>query len=109
MLRRVARSISRSFLRKDDFIARYGGEEFAIVLRDIPGATAMGLADRALHSIRGLAIEFEGSEPVEVTASIGVAELIRGEDSAAWIERADRALYAAKQDGRVRMHNEPLD
>ena len=57
VLKHVAASLARSFLRRDDFVARYGGEEFAVLLRGGDPATAENLSERALTAIRELEIE----------------------------------------------------
>ena len=110
VLRQVADALTRCFMRKDDFVARYGGEEFAIVLRDIDLPTARDVAERGMMTVRNLEILYEGlEEPIRVTASMGIARLRSGETSTSWIERADRALYQAKDGGRDRIEVDPVD
>lgn len=110
VLRETAKVLNRCYKRKDDFVARYGGEEFAIVLRDLNVATARTVAGRGMDAIRFLEIQREGlPEPIRITASMGIARLRSGETAAAWIERADRALYQAKNGGRDRVEVDPID
>ncbi|MBK7949348.1 MAG: GGDEF domain-containing protein [Deltaproteobacteria bacterium] len=110
VLRETASTLTRCFKRKDDFLARYGGEEFAVVLRDLNIATAKTVAERAMGTIRLLEIGREGlPEPIRITVSMGIARLRPGETAAAWIERADRALYQAKNGGRDRIEVDPID
>jgi diguanylate cyclase len=99
----LANSLVRTFPRKSDCVARFGGEEFAIVLRDCPMEDAQRLAERARAAASRLEIDAGGGEIVKLTVSIGVAELGRDELARAWLERADRALYQAKHDGRDRV------
>lgn len=101
VLCRVADCIIRSFPRSNDFVARYGGEEFAILLRDVDDKTAAILADRVLDRIRQLAIPVE-HKAISVTASIGHARLDPNETARAFFQRADKALYQAKDGGRDR-------
>ena len=97
-------------MRKDDFLARYGGEEFVVVLRELPISVAGPLAERAMTSIRNAEIELPGlDEPLRITVSMGLARLRTGEDASSWVERADRALYAAKDAGRDRLSIDPGD
>lgn len=110
VLREVADALTRCFMRKDDFVARYGGEEFAIVLRDIAIPIATDVAERGMTTLRNLEIRYgEIEEPIRITASIGVARLRVGETASSWIERADRALYQAKNGGRDRIEIDPID
>ena len=110
VLRETAETLTRCFKRKDDFIARYGGEEFAIVLRDLDIKTAKTVAERGMGAIRILEIHRDGlPEPLRITVSMGIARLRSGETAAAWIERADRALYQAKNGGRDRIEVDPID
>ena len=110
VLRETAMALNRCFKRKDDFVARYGGEEFAVVLRDLNIATAKIVAERGMNTIRFLEIQREGlPEPIRITASMGIARLRSGETASAWIERADRALYQAKNGGRDRIEVDPID
>ncbi|MEH3140675.1 MAG: diguanylate cyclase [Mycobacterium kyogaense] len=86
--------------------ARYGGEEFAVVLSgcDDPAGFAKGV----VTAIRSLSIPHAGAATGTVTISVGVATLrpwrqtVLDADLAIWdlLERADKALYAAKSDGR---------
>lgn len=99
VLRQVADCVSRTFLRKSDFVARYGGDEIAVVLRETSVKDATVLGERLLRSLRGLGIEREGVA-VPAGASIGVARLDPKDTPATWLERADNALYRAKQSGR---------
>ncbi len=109
-LKQVAATLSRCFMRRDDFVARYGGEEFAIVLRDIDLPTAADVAERGMTAIRNLEVLFgEMEEPIRLTASMGVARLRKGETATSWVERADRALYQAKDAGRDRIELDPID
>jgi len=101
VLRKVADSVMRTFLRKNDFVARYGGDELAVVLRETAVADTLHLAERLMKSVRGIEIEREGTR-INITTSIGVARLAPGHDIAGWIAAADKALYKAKQDGRDR-------
>jgi len=55
-----------------------------------------------------LASRRSGERLSAVTISLGLAELLRGEDVAAMLERADKALYRAKQEGRDRACWEPM-
>lgn len=110
VLRSTARTLAHCFKRKEDFVARYGGEEFAVVLRDLPIATARTVAERGMGAIRLLEVAREGlQEPIRITASMGIARLRPGETALAWVERADRALYQAKHAGRDRIELDPID
>lgn len=110
VLREVADTLTRSFMRQDDFVARYGGEEFAVVLRDIDLPTALDVVERGMATIRYQEIlHGDSDEPIRITASMGIAHLRRGETAAAWIDRADRALYQAKDAGRDRIAVDPVD
>lgn len=96
-------------LRHHDMVARYGGEEFAVLL---PNTTADGAA-AALAKVRARAAEarcdFEGRSLPLPTFSAGLTFYIAGETPATVIERADRALYRAKNAGRDRLEFEVGD
>ena len=97
----VARSCQRA-LRAGDVLARLGGEEFAVLMPRATEADAMEIAERLRHSIAQGAVS-SGELTVTITASLGVAQLAAGEDFAAFYNKADKALYAAKQRGRNRV------
>ena len=102
VLRNVADSLVRCFPRRTDVVARYGGEEFAILLTDTELKDGRMLADRLLRAVRSLSVGL-GAGAVPVTVSVGLAQLGPGEDAAALLARADKALYAAKNTGRNRL------
>lgn len=102
VLKHLADVLTRSFLRRQDFVARYGGEEFAVVAVETPTSTLQAMATRLLQSVRSMDVS-ETDPAIEVTVSLGVARLVPGERPAAWLERADQALYQAKHGGRDRM------
>ncbi|WP_136067242.1 GGDEF domain-containing protein [Modicisalibacter radicis] len=87
-------------LRGEDLVARLGGEELAILLPCTPIDAAMQLAERLRAAIAGH--DF-GITQGRVTASLGVAEHRENDSIDAFIERADRGLYAAKHAGRNRV------
>lgn len=101
VLAAVADALARTFVRRADFVARYGGEEFAVVLHETSAKDARGPAARAREHIAKL--RFPRVPTLGVTVSIGLAELSRGEAAISWLERADRALYMAKRQGRDRV------
>jgi diguanylate cyclase len=99
-LRAVA-AIIRNSLRAHDIAGRYGGEEFGVVLPDTDRAGALLLAERIRRRVADAVLVPRRN--LRATVSIGCAELGRGETShVAWIDRADRALYRAKGEGRNR-------
>jgi diguanylate cyclase len=100
VLRAVAR-ILRDTLRDEDLPGRYGGEEFCIVLPSTRASGAAVAAERLRARIEGAVLERRAG--IRATVSIGFAELAPEDaDCAAWVARADRALYAAKAAGRNR-------
>jgi diguanylate cyclase (GGDEF)-like protein len=93
-------AICKSALRVNDSFGRLGGEEFAIVLPETSLPQAIGIAERLRLAMRVSLIPWEG-EQINFTCSFGVAEFSGADpDAAAFIGRADRALYQAKQQGR---------
>ncbi|QID17995.1 diguanylate cyclase [Nitrogeniibacter mangrovi] len=86
----------RELLRSSDCAARFGGEEFMILLRETPIDAAMALAEAVRARIADAPFETVGT----VSASFGVAGWNHEEDAHALINRADRALYDAKEGGR---------
>jgi diguanylate cyclase (GGDEF)-like protein len=105
-LRELARAL-KAPLAIDDTLGRYGGEEFVVVL---PGrATEMARAIAEELRVAVEASEFVWNErSLRLTVSIGVASRLDGESTPqAALERADRALYAAKRAGRNRVQVAP--
>jgi diguanylate cyclase (GGDEF)-like protein len=82
----------KSQIRPSDTLARYGGEEFAVFLPNCTLSDAAGVMERLRRAT-----------PHGATASVGVAERRIGESTADVLERADAALYAAKDAGRDRL------
>ncbi len=92
-------------LRSTDFAGRWGGEEFLVVTPQASAATAAALVER-LRTALGAA-SFDAVVPgLRITFSAGVAECAPGEDLHLAIDRADSALYQAKQAGRDRTVSE---
>ncbi|MCB0940588.1 MAG: diguanylate cyclase [Mycobacterium sp.] len=98
VLRSVAASL-RGGMRSNDTAIRWGGEEFLILLPNTPLDDAVLLAERVRNLVA--AIPQVASEPV--TISLGVGQWRPGESVAAFIERIDAAMYAAKAGGRNRV------
>jgi diguanylate cyclase (GGDEF)-like protein len=86
-------------LRKYDYAGRYGGEEFFVVLSNSTELQAMGIGERFRKDMEDARLSCDAAS-FQVTVSIGVACYASGESQESWIERADRAMYQAKQAGR---------
>ncbi|MGD8926449.1 MAG: diguanylate cyclase [Thioalkalispiraceae bacterium] len=91
-------------IRSTDFLGRVGGEEFALLLPDTSARAAYHLAERVRERITKYPY-LAGDMLIEVTASLGVAEYqsLDG-DIKSVLNRADEALYQAKQAGRNRVN-----
>jgi diguanylate cyclase (GGDEF)-like protein/PAS domain S-box-containing protein len=102
----VLKAITRaaaSATRTGDVLARIGGEEFALLLPDADAAHAARVAERVRAAVQDLAGESEQLERIHPTVSVGIATNMAGEDVEALMQRADAALYRAKQAGRNRV------
>jgi len=102
VLRHVAYQL-RDHIRHPDLAGRYGGEEFLILLPNTDSAEAAEQAARLCKYVRETNVHVNG-HILNVTISIGVAQLRHGEDT--WdtlLNRADNAMYEAKNSGRDRL------
>ncbi|CAA0100154.1 diguanylate cyclase [Zhongshania aliphaticivorans] len=98
-------NILNTNLREYDQVGRYGGEEFVILLPATDRNEAWGVAERIRSAIQFQPTILNDDLKIDVTASIGIAEFDRSRDAnqSAFFERADKALYTAKQTGRNRI------
>lgn len=100
VLRYVARTL-QAVTKGQDAIARLGGEEFIILLTDISYENAVNFAEKVRKLIANKAfIVKDHEQSLNFTISIGVALYKMDETAEQLFERADRALYLAKQSGR---------
>jgi diguanylate cyclase len=88
-------------VRETDFVARYGGEEFVMLLVGSSPAEAYAVADKIRTEISQLGFHFH-DKAVTVTASCGITNFIAEDSADVAFDRADRALYQAKEAGRNR-------
>jgi two-component system cell cycle response regulator len=98
VLRGIA-DILQKLARVEDIVCRYGGEEFAILSRETHANAGLVLANRLRKGVAESPF-IRGSISVSVTCSFGVAGSLDG--GADLIDRADRALYESKKNGRNR-------
>lgn len=98
-LRAVSATVAAE-LRGGDVLGRVGGEEFAVALPGAKRIHAIAVAERIRVAVQGHC-RVVGEEVVELTVSIGAAEYLgAGEAVDALVDRADRAMYNAKDSGR---------
>lgn len=105
-IRQIA-AILKTLLRSGDTAARYGGEEFGIILPETSLLEAALIADRLCSQIRNTPVPGLG----KITASLGTATYPKqARSSSELIEKADKALYVAKNTGRdqVKVYEEEL-
>lgn len=102
---RAVASVIKENVKGRDTAARFGGEEFIILLPDTTLQGAHALAEQIRHAIERVRIKRGNHDETaaRVTLSIGVARHQPAEMPTSLIERADKALYAAKQGGRNRV------
>ena len=86
-------------LRDNDIMGRLGGEEFAIALMECDTAEAAIVAERIRQAVASHAV-ITGKEKIRITVSLGVTGICEDHDFNRMLERADHALYQAKENGR---------
>ena len=95
VLVQIAHSLLK-VLRNVDIVARWGGEEFVMLLPTASLLNAMQLAEKIRHHVEMLELEPVG----RITVSLGVTQVKNGDSMESAIQRADEALYEAKNSGR---------
>jgi diguanylate cyclase len=104
VLRTVAKKCA-SKIRKSDYFCRYGGEEFALILPETDLSAAITVAETLRESIEKCSFQY-GEENVGITISCGLAQLKGNDNLDSIFQRADKALYKAKETGRNRCISE---
>ncbi|MBC9071003.1 GGDEF domain-containing protein [Thauera sp. CAU 1555] len=99
-LRRIS-EVLRSSVREYDTVGRWGGEEFLLLFPETGLEEALNTAERVRQSISEIRIE-RPDGPIQLTASLGLAQQLAGESASATVSRADNALLSAKRKGRDR-------
>ncbi len=109
VLKFVAKNVQK-VVRGNDIMARIGGEEFAVILPETPLLGAVTVAENARAVISRLKLERKGkAEKLQtITVSIGAAQYKQGESLENFVNRADQALYLAKNSGRNRVSTETM-
>jgi diguanylate cyclase len=96
----IGRSIAKR-LREVDFFCRYGGEEFVAFMPETDADSALVVLEKLREAIAKAAFNYK-NQPMSISISIGLTEFKAGDDLASAFERADKALYRAKANGRNR-------
>jgi diguanylate cyclase (GGDEF)-like protein len=107
VLRGVAALLSAR-VRDGDCLARFGGEEFVVVLRRCDTNKACAVAESLRLHVSATTIDTE-TAAIGLTVSVGLAQWSPNEDFKGALQRADRALYAAKNAGRNRVEVDVAD
>lgn len=102
VLAEIARRL-RTAIRGDDLLVRYGGEEFLVVLPQADAGRAWEIGERMRQRVCERAFELDHGIALLVRISVGIAQWRAGETMPDLIERADVAMYSAKQRGRNRV------
>lgn len=99
---KLVSSVIRSSVRGTDLASRYGGEEFAIIMPACSLNAAVAASDKIREAVQAkeLLKRSTNEKLGRITISGGVAQWVRGESAGDLIERADAALYEAKNHGR---------
>lgn len=92
-------STLRGRVRETDVVARMGGEEFTVILVDTTTTQARSIADALVRQVAGNQFDVVG----RVTISCGVSAMEIADGGVKSLRKVDRALYAAKADGRNRV------
>jgi diguanylate cyclase (GGDEF)-like protein len=101
VLKNIARIIKEN-VRESDLPARYGGDEFALILPETDRMQAYAVAEKLRKKVEEYIFTLENLEGMaKLTISVGVATLTPDiEEIADLVDKADKAMYQAKQDGR---------
>jgi diguanylate cyclase (GGDEF)-like protein len=90
-------------IRKIDVSARYGGDEFAVILPSTDKRGSLIVAEKIKNNLKKLPLKFKGEE-IYITLSIGISTYPENaSDREELIEKADRALYDSKEEGKDRI------
>lgn len=106
VLRNYAKDIF-AVLRHHDIVARFGGEEFAVMLPNTSLENGLAALNKVLNRARQSRFVYQDQEYHVPTLSAGLAQFQNGENITALIERADTALYRAKERGRNQLATDP--
>lgn len=98
---RVIAGLLADNIRETDFIARFGGEEFAMLVTGAGVGDVSRVAEKLRAAIEACGFHYRGQD-VSITISCGIALFTDGDTVEAVFERADQALYRAKEQGRNR-------
>jgi two-component system cell cycle response regulator len=90
----------KSCLRTNDSAYRYGGEEFTVILPETGGEEARTVAQRIRTALETEKFSPLDGQTVTITISIGVTQYHPKEELSTFIQRADKAMYLSKQNGR---------
>lgn len=97
---RAVTSLVSAELRSNDSLCRYGGEEFLLLLPNTSLAQADVLLNRIRAKLESMPLVLPSGQSIQITASFGVASMVRSEVPEDVMEQADHALLAAKAQGR---------
>ena len=104
VLREIAGKLKENLRDGVDVVARYGGEEFALVLVKTDGQRAMETVERIRQHIEKFLFKSPRGEDIRVTMSFGIAVYLQhAKQLDALVQKADKALYRAKENGRNRV------
>ncbi|MFK7964930.1 MAG: GGDEF domain-containing protein [Burkholderiaceae bacterium] len=104
VIRGVAKVLDESVMRRD-YVSRFGGEEFAVLMPSTHQDNGAMVAERIRHAVSSATFRHgkPGAKAFSVTVSAGVAQFRLGDSASELFDRADQALYKAKNAGRNRV------
>uniref|UniRef100_UPI0030FC17B8 GGDEF domain-containing protein n=1 Tax=uncultured Pseudoalteromonas sp. TaxID=114053 RepID=UPI0030FC17B8 len=97
----IAKALQKS-IEKTDFIARYGGEEFVLLMPGTSLEHAIPQLEKLKKNIKKIPFKFKDKQ-IEITVSLGATQFKQGDTLLKAFDRADDALYEAKNAGRDRL------
>lgn len=104
LIKEAAKVFKQTLQRAIDFTARWGGDEFAVLLPATDSNGACEIASKVLRNMQNNAVLHSDGRAVNITVSIGIGTVFPrpSDEPSAFLEKADKALYSAKEAGRNR-------